>query len=129
MSLSPDVCLNPRKIAPSSLRVFVLEFDPDESPAEPDRLVPFRSDPSKRGENRLAGITPEPHTSLNRPKLQRTDMTIIVVRARLADIERVGFADTVPDRPCPFDPVLVRDVRMDRFGVIAGLAEHEDIVG
>ncbi len=55
-------------------------------------------------------------------------MPLVVVFLRHGGIERIRFVDAIPDRTCPFDPVVIGQVGMNRDGVLARFSKHENVV-
>src|SRR3990167_3473749 len=55
-------------------------------------------------------------------------MALIPLRSSCPGVQGVAFADVVPDRVRPCNPVVVADIRVDSDLILTRLAEHQDII-
>ena len=92
------------------------------------RNITFAADTGKRTEYRLAWIGPQPDAPFDGAELQGADVPVVFVAPGFCRIEGFALTDAVPDRTRPLDPIFVRDIGMDRHGILSGLAKDEDVV-
>jgi hypothetical protein len=86
-------------------------------------------DPGERREHQFPRVAPHLDAAFNRPELQRANVTLVFVAPGFLDVERIGFPNSIPDWPRPFDPFFIGYPTADwRLG-LSGLAEDNDVVG